>query len=444
MFELQGSQHSPFCDRSSRRDFLRLGSLALGGLTLSNALRVRAASGQEAKPKSWGKAGILIWLAGGPSQIETFDPKPDAPVDYRGPFKTISTKVPGMQVCEIFPKLATIADKYSLVRSCCHENSGHGGGQRWAMTGYDSRSPEFELPHDFPNVGSVVARMRGPNRKGMPSFTAFPPSNLHNQGAAYLGAAYNPLQVYSNGRPTELTLDPVVKAARLNDRRQLRMQLDRMRRDGDRAGLMDSMDALEAQALDLVTGNAAQAALDPSKEPAAMRERYGNSDLGKCCLLARRAVEAGTTFVTVSMGAWDQHGAAGGTIHEKYLEYAPQVDQAVTTLIEDLDDRGLLDDTVIYLLGEFGRTPRMNNTGGRDHWPQAMSILMTGGGLQRGQIVGATNSKGEFPTERVLAPADVLATVYHTLGIDYRREFMNSEGRPVQLLAEGRPIRELV
>lgn len=447
MLEIHSRRRQGFCDRLARRDFLRWGSLALGGLSLVDLFRLRAATGQSGQPspgKPWGKSGILIWLAGGPSHIETWDPKPSAPVDIRGPFGTIATKVPGLNIGELFPQLAGIADKYSIVRSCCHEESGHGGGQRWVMTGYPSRSPEFELPHDYPNVGSVIARMKGKNRFGMPAFTAVPPSNLHNNSAAYLGAAHNPLEIYSSGRPSELRLDKIIPAERMQDRLSLRVQLDRLRRDADASGMMNAMDDLEAQAFELVAGAAAQEALDPGKEPAAMREKYGSHELGKSCLLARRMIEAGTTFVTVSMGAWDQHGSAGGTIQDKYREYGPMVDQAVTALITDLEDRGLLDDTVVYLLGEFGRTPRINNTGGRDHWPQAMSILMTGGGLARGQVVGATNHKGEFPTERVLSPADVLATIYHTFGIDYRREFANTDGRPIKLLDSGEPIRELV
>ena len=441
MLELLGKTRSEGCGRLRRRDFLRVGGLALGGLTLADALRVRAAAEGSAKP--WGKAGILLWLPGGPSHLETWDPKPDAPSEVRGPFGAISTKLPGLQVCDLFPQLAQIADKFSIVRSCCHTNSGHGGGQRWVMTGYNSRSPEFELPHDYPNVGSAVARMKGPNRYGMPTFMAVPPSGLHRHSAAYLGAAYNPLQLYSNGRLSEMRLDGIVPPARLDARRELRQALDRLQREADARGLMRAMDSLESQAFEMVSGHVAQEAFDATKEPQAVRDRYGAHEWGKCCLLARRLVEAGTTFVTVSVGSWDQHGSAGGTIRDKYREYAPQVDQGVSALIDDLDARGLLDHTVVYLLGEFGRTPRINNTGGRDHWPQAMSVLMTGGGLRRGQVIGATDAKGHGPIERSLGPADILATVYGALGIDYRREFLNSEGRPVKLLDEGAPIPEL-
>jgi hypothetical protein len=449
MLDIYGRRRSARCDGIGRRDFLRVGSLAFGGLTLSNLLRSQAlASGgrqpPEIVPAPKAKSGLLLWLPGGPSHFETWDPKPDAPFEIRGPYGSMPTKVPGLHISDLFPKLAAIADKFSIVRSCCHANSGHGGGERWVMTGYNSRSPEFELPHDYPRVGSVVAKMRGQNVPGMLPFVAVPPSNLHNNSAAYLGATYNPLELYSNGRQWEMQLDPLVKPERLAARRDLRASLDRIAHDIDRSGMMDAMDSLEAQALDVVLGGKAREAFDPEKEPAEFHERYGKHEWGKSCLLARRLIEAGTTFVTVSVGSWDQHGSAGGSIKEKYAEYAPQVDQAVSTLLTDLDDRGLHDETVIYLLGEFGRTPRVNNTGGRDHWPQAMSVLMTGGGLRRGQVVGATSPNGEHPIERTMGPADILATIYHQLGINYRTEFINGEGRPIKLLSEGEPIRELV
>lgn len=440
MLNIWGARRPEACDGLRRRDFLRIGGLALGGLTLTDALRARAAAGESGK--SWGKACILLWLPGGPSHLETWDPKPEAPSEIRGPFGVIPTRLPGVQFCELFPRHAQIADKFSIVRSCCHTNSGHGGGYRWVMTGYNSRSPEFELPHDYPTVGSAVAKMKGPNRRGMPALMAVPPRET--QKPAYLGAAYSPLGLYSNGRLSEMRLESVIKPDRMGERLALRQSLDRLRHQADVTGLMDAMDALEQQAFEMVTGDAVQGAFDASKEPAELRERYGSHEWGKCCLLARRLIEAGTTFVSVAVGSWDQHGQAGGTILDKYREYAPQVDQAVPTLIEDLEQRGLLDSTTIYLLGEFGRTPRINNTGGRDHWPQAMSVLMTGGGLRRGVVVGATNPKGEHPIDRTLAPADILATVYHTLGVDYHREFLNSEGRPVKLLDSGEPIRELV
>ncbi len=442
MFDLLGRRRGEGCGGLRRRDFLRVGGLTFGGLTLSGMLRSQALAGTSAAPRA--KSGLLLWLPGGPSHFETWDPKPQAPSDIRGPFGSIETKTPGLRIGELFPKLAAIADKFSVVRSCCHGESGHGGGERWVMTGYKSASPEFERPHDYPKVGSVVAKMRGANRSGMLPFMAVPPSGLHRNSGAYLGNTYDPLELYSNGRQWEMNLESVVPQTRFEERRSLLAALDGYRRDFDASGRMASMDALGQQAFEMVAVGAAREAFDPSKEPQAFRDRYGDHEWGKSCLLARRLLEAGTTFVTVSVGSWDQHGSAGGPIKDKYLEYAPQVDQAVSTLLCDLDDRGLLDETVVYLLGEFGRSPKVNNTGGRDHWPQAMSVLMAGGGLRPGVVVGATGPKGEHPVDRTLGPADLLATVYRQLGVDCRREFLNGEGRPVKLLAEGTPIRELV
>ena len=444
MLDLLGRRRAGGCGGVRRRDFLRVGGLALGGLTLPNLLRSQAQAGQAgtvAAPRA--KAGLLLWLPGGPSHFETWDPKPDAPADVRGPFGSIETRTPGLRIGELFPRLAAVADRFSVIRSVCHSESGHGGGERWVTTGYKSASPEFERPHDHPKVGSVVAKMRGPNVSGMLPYVAVPPSGLHRDSAAYLGSAYGPLELYSTGRQWEMDLAPVVPPPRFEARRDLLAALDGYRRDLDGSGRMDAMDAMSRQAFDLVSTGAAREAFDPAREPQAFRDRYGDHEWGKSCLLARRLIEAGTTFVTVSVGSWDQHGSAGGTILDKYREHAPQVDQAVSTLLTDLDDRGLLDETVVFLLGEFGRSPKVNNTGGRDHWPQAMSVLTAGGGLRPGVVVGATGPKGERPVDRMLGPGDLLATVYGQLGVDWRREFPNRDGRPVRLLAEGTPIREL-
>jgi hypothetical protein len=443
MLDVLGAGRPGGCGGLKRRDFLRVGGLTMGGLTLSGLLRAQADAATGATPPK-AKSGILLWLPGGPSHFETWDPKPEAPREIRGPFGSIATKVPGLDICELFPKLAGIADKFSVVRSCCHAQSGHGGAERWVMTGYPSRSPEFEQPHDYPRVGSVVAKMRGPNRPGMLPFVAVPPSGVNRNSAAYLGGAYNPLEIYSNGRQWEMNLETVVPKPRFEERQLLRVALDGLRRDLDASGRMAAMDEIDRRALDVVVSGAAREAFDPEKEPQSARDRYGTHEWGKSCLLARRLIEAGTTFVTVSVGSWDQHGAAGGPIKEKYLEYAPQVDQAVSALLCDLDERGRLDETVVYLLGEFGRSPRVNDTGGRDHWPGAMSVLMAGGGLRSGVVVGATSPNGEHPIDRTLGPADILATVYHQLGVDYRREFANGDGRPVLLLQDGEPVRELV
>jgi len=290
-----------YCDGLLRRDFVRYGSLA-AGLGLLGQTPLGIADEKPSLQPTPGKAAILIFLAGGPSHFETYDPKPEAPLEIRGPFSAIDTNVPGLRFCEALPQQAKIADKLAVIRSCHHTNAGHGGGQRWTMTGYDSASPEFELPHDYPGVGSIVSRVRGPNLRGLPAYVAVPPWDYLNESTAYLGAAHAPLGIYSTGRPRDMQLTGLVKPDRLDDRRALRQSLDRLRRRGDAARTMDSLDELEQQAFDLVTGSRAREAVDLEKELPQTRERYGDHPWGKSCLLARRLVEAGVTFVTVQMG----------------------------------------------------------------------------------------------------------------------------------------------
>jgi Protein of unknown function (DUF1501) len=426
----------PFCDGLSRRTFLKVGTL--GGLSLPALLRGRAAADDRAASRS----AILVYLAGGPSHFETFDPKPDAPVEIRGPYRPIPTSVPGIRISETLPRLAKIADRYSLVRSCAHDNSGHGGGNRYVHTGYPSASPEFELPHDYPVVGSVLAKLRGPMTGGMPTFVRCPPAN--DGGPAFLGNAYGSFDVYSTGKPLGLNVQPILPLSRLEDRRGLRAAFDTVPRAADEARRMDAMDDLERQAFEMVSKPAARVAFDLGREPLKVRERYGNHDAGRCCLLARRFVEAGVGLVSVRIGSWDHHGNAGGTVKSGVEANCPPLDQALSALITDLADRGMGERVLVWCWGEFGRTPRVNRDAGRDHWPQAMSVLLAGGGVRPGQVVGATNAKGEYPVDRRLCPADVLATVYGQVGVDPSHAFQSPGGRPVQILNHGKPIEELV
>jgi hypothetical protein len=431
MLTLWGPERTT-CDGASRRDFLKIGSLAAGGLTLADLLRLKAEAASAGQSPGKAKAAILVFLAGGPSHFETYDPKPLAPSEFRGPFAAIPTNVPGIELCEMLPQHAKIADKYSIVRSCHHGNAGHGGGARHVLTGYPSASPEEELPHEYPHVGSLAAKAKGAHRSGMPAFVAIPPSRRNH--AQYLGAAYEPFELYSNGRFTGIDLGNNVKLPRLEDRRLLREAFDKLRRDVDASGMMHAMDSLEQQAYEMVATNAARDALDVNKEPQETRALYGDHEWGKSCLLARRLVEAGVGFVSVSMGGWDHHGNAGGSIKTGIAKNNPPMDQAVCALIEDLARRGMDRDVLVLVWGEFGRTPRVNREGGRDHWPQAMSVLFAGGGLKMGQVVGATSSRGERPVDRALTPEDVLATVYRQLGIDPERQFLNTSGRPINIL----------
>jgi len=428
------------CDGVSRRTMLQVGALTGAGLALPDLLRWRArAAGNEAIKQ---RSAILVYLPGGPSHFETFDPKPEAPLDIRGPYSPIATSVPGIQISETLPQLAALAHRYSLIRSCCHDNSGHGGGQRYVQTGYKSASLEDELPHEYPAVGSIISKVRGPMHGGLPTYIHVP--NGSDGGAKYLGNAYDAFSVYSTGKPVGLDVKPTLKLDRMGDRRQLRASLDQMVRQSENRRAMDAMDELERQALEMLSSTAAHEAFDVGQESDATKERYGKHEFGKCLLLARRFIEAGAGIVSVRVGSWDHHGNAGGTVTSGVKDNNVPLDQALAALISDLHDRGLADSTVLWCWGEFGRTPRINKTVGRDHWPQAMSVLMSGGGIKPGIVVGATNKKGEHPVDRALSPPDVLATVYRQLGIDTKRQFFNTAGRPISILGSGEPIAELL
>jgi uncharacterized protein (DUF1501 family) len=433
-------KRNPHCDGVHRRTLLQVGAIASAGLTLPDLVRLRATSGASEAARS--RQAILVFLPGGPSHYETFDPKPEAPLEIRGPFGPIATSVPGLAISETLPQLAALADKYSLVRSCCHDNSGHGGGQRYVQTGYKSASLEDELPHDYPAVGSIISKVRGPMHGGLPTYIHVP--NGGDGGAKYLGNAYDAFSVYSSGKPVGLDVRPALKLDRLADRRGLRASLDRMARQLENRRAMDAMDELERQALEMLSSTAAHAAFDVSQESAATRDRYGKHEFGKCLLLARRFIEAGAGIVSVRVGSWDHHGNAGGTVTSGVQDNNVPLDQALSALIADLHDRGLSENVVLWCWGEFGRTPRINQFQGRDHWPQAMSVLMSGGGIRPGVVVGATTKKGDQPADRALSPGDVLATVYQQLGIDGRQQFVNTAGRPISILSHGEPIDELV
>lgn len=423
--------------RHSRRSLLRFGVLAGTGARLTQAFGQSPTAGY-ASSTAPAPAVIHIFLAGGPSQFETFDPKPAAPVEVRGPFSPIATSVSGIQICETLPRLATIAERYTLLRSCCHDNSGHGGAQRYVYTGYKSASPEFELPHDYPAAGSVVAKVRGPMSGGLPTYMQV--GNGDQGPPAFLGPAYAAFEVYSTGKPVGLEVNPSIKLDRLADRRQLRADFDRLRRAAESGRVMDAMDDLDQQAFQMLTSSAAHAAFDLEQEPESLRERYGKHDAGRSCLLARRFIEAGAAFASLRIGSWDHHGNAGGTVTSGAEENCPPMDQAVSALIEDLYDRGLDRRVLLVLWGEFGRTPRINSSAGRDHWPQAMSVLLSGGGIRTGQVLGATSPKGEHPADHPVSPADVLATIYRHLGVDAEQSFINAAGRPIPILSHGTPL----
>lgn len=442
MFDILGSTNRT-CDGVSRRNFLRVGSLAVGGLTLPNLLRGEAVA-RDAGTSAKRKAVILVWQAGGPSHLDMYDLKPAAPAEYRGEFKPIPTNVPGIDVGEHLPLQAAMFDKFSVVRSAYHTNAGHGMGSQWMLTGYQ---PTIEVNDNiYPSCGSIVAALRGPNEPGMPAYCNVP-NRLDLGKAAYLGASFNPFSPDSN--PNELgfqvrnmKLPGNLSLNRLERRQQLLGQVDTIRRDIDTKGDIVGLDKFYHDAFEMVTNEKALRAFDIHKEDPRLREKYGRNDLGQSCLLARRLVESGVTYVTVQAGGgWDTHGNNFAELKNRLL---PQFDRAVAALVDDLFVRGLQDDVLVMAMGEFGRTPRINPQAGRDHWPGAMSVLFAGGGLQMGQAIGTTDSKAEYPTSKPYTPGCVLSTMYHTLGIDHHHVFYDQGRRPLPVLNEGQPITELI
>jgi hypothetical protein len=447
MFEVRG-RPIRFCDGLSRRTFVRVGFLGLAGLGLPDLLRLRARA-DESRSGRRDTAVIMFWLDGGPTHMDTYDMKPNAPAEYRGAFSPIRTNVPGIQVCELLPEHAKVMDRMSILRSVHHNNGDHFAAAHWMLTGYHG-STAADLQPKYPGVGAITAKLRGPNQSGVPAFVGVP--NIHSvgltpgyHGAAYLGVGFNPLD--GGGDPNRpnfqvpnLQLLPGVDLDRLEDRRQLLGGLDTARRQADRTGLMDGMDQFNQQAFEMVTGPSARRAFDIAKEDPRVRDRYGRHTWGQSALLARRLVEAGVTFVTITASGWDDHAQVTNAMKAKL----PPFDRALGALVEDLTERGQFDRVCVVVMGEFGRTPRINTGGGRDHWGEVMSVLIGGGGLQGGQVVGASNAKGERPKDRPMKPADVLHTLYHVLDIDPTTQFVNLAGRPIPILNEGRVISELV
>jgi hypothetical protein len=441
MLEITGGGYQS-CDGLSRRSFLRAGALGLTGVTLADVFRIRAARAEQGAPAR-DTSVILIWKGGGPSHLDMWDLKPDAPSEYRGDFKPIATNVEGIKIGEHLPLSAQQMDKFAIVRSVTHPDSGHESASHYLLTGY---KPTNDIPaQEMPSYGSITAKVRGPRRPGLPAYLAVP-SAPRSSAAGYLGVPYNPFSV--GGDPNSdkfsvknLTLPGGIDLARLESRHKLLGSIDTLRRDSDRSGLMGGLDAFTAKAFEMVTGPAAREAFALNKEDAATRELYGKTNLGQSMLLARRLVEAGVTFVTVNAGGWDTHANNFEALKSKKL---PDFDRGWAALVQDLHRRNLDRDVLVLVWGEFGRTPRVNKDAGRDHWPGAQSVVFAGGGLKMGQTIGSTDDKAEKPKDRPLTPEDVLATMYRHLGIDIEQEFTNEAQRPLRILSGGEPIRELV
>ncbi|MBM3877677.1 MAG: DUF1501 domain-containing protein [Verrucomicrobia bacterium] len=436
------------CAGFARRDFLQLGLGATLGLGFSDILRLRAAAaaaGGKARPED--VRVIMIWLDGGPTHYETFDPKPEAPSDIRGEFRPITTKVPGTHFCETVPHLAAVADKFTVLRSVCHNDPNHGGGNHYMMTGAPTPVPvgcgAFVTFH--PSFGSVVSHQRGV-KDGLPAYVTTP-SESRSSGPNFLGAQHAPFLITGNPSQAGFKVRDVVlpgdlSEGRANSREQLRKSLDRLQRIREKAAEdpLLGFDGFYHQGVDLVTSKPAQAAFDLSREPEKVRELYGMTDFGQRLLLARRLVEVGVSWVTAYNGGWDHHEGIFKTLKDSAM---PKLDQGLAGLITDLDQRGLLDSTLVLCLGEFGRTPKVNERGGRDHWPHAMSIFMAGAGCPRGAVIGATDWKGAYANENVHSPEDFACSIYTKLGIDPHQVLHTNTGRPVALVNGGEPIREL-
>lgn len=428
------------CDGASRRDFLRVGSLALGGLTLPELLRARAsaATASKAAPKiARDTSVVLLWLGGGPTHIETFDPKPTAPVEYRSVSGAIDTNVAGIQLGGHFSKMAQVADKMAFVRSFAHKNSSHGAGTHLVMTGYKGENLDRGgMGSVKPSFGAITSRYRGEShpQTGMPTYVKL--GGINYDGAGFLGKAYAPFETGGQARRNmDLTLDET----RIADRRSLLGNLDRINREADAAGLMQGIDAYEQQAYGLILG-AAKQAFDVDREEAATRKLYGDSDLSRQMMLARRLCEAGCGFVTVSYGGWDMHGNIANSMKQR----GPAVDQAVAGFIQDCAQRSLSEKILLVISGEFGRTPRINKNAGRDHWGPLCTLAFSGGGLRMGQVVGESTANAEVPKSTTLTPQDLMATLFHVLGLPQNLHFNDNAGRPTPMIVGGKPIAELV
>lgn len=448
-----------------RREFLRIGLAGIGSLTVPQLLQLRAA----AAPSRERTALILVWLPGGASHLETYDPKPHATSEFRGPYSPVSTRVPGLHLCELLPRHARIADKFTLLRSMVHTGFCHQQGTQQLLTGHPVR--ELRQKPDDPDLFSIANYVRSDAARPIPNYVGVNPAQY--LGAAYLGPSYEPFAIYGDPNlPTfevpNIGMKDASQVARLRERIDLRRGFDRLRRDVDRRGDMGALDAFESQAWNMLTSPEARLAFDISQEDPRVRDRYGRNAWGQQCLMARRLVEAGVELITTQfsgplcgrVGNWDDH-AVNHNVFAAMQYRAPVFDQAVSTLIEDLHERGLNKKVLVIVSGEFGRTPRISYVAssgegvasapagtvqpGRDHWPSATSMLFAGGGIAPGQVIGATDARGEQVIDRRVGVGDFLATVYRHLGIDAERvAFTNFAGRPVPVLQDGRPIRELL
>ena len=415
-----------FCDGISRRSFLKIGAFG-AGLTLADMLRARAVA--AAGTSSSQKSAIMIYLPGRPSHMDMYDLKPDAPKEFRGEFNPLSTNVAGVQICEHFPLQAKMFDKLAVIRSIISVNE---HSDSLVMTGYSQAQNRIA---QHPSFGSVVSKVRGTGHADVPPFVSLRGMSTGTE-PGFLGVAHRPFSPNGPGLQN-LRLASGIKEDRLEERKTLLKGLDDIRRDIDATGTMTGLDSFTTRAFDMVASGAVRNALDLAKEDAKMRERYKGVEQ---FLTARRLIEAGVGCVTLAIGGWDTHGNNFVTLKRQL----PQVDRGVSNLIQDLHDRGLANDVVTVMWGEFGRTPKINNNAGRDHWPNVMSAMIAGGGLKMGQAIGSSSARGEYPKDRPYTVSQVLSTIYQAIGIDPAWTFPNGSGRPMHILDDRQTVKELL
>ena len=436
------------CAGIARRDFIQLGVGGVLGLGMSDLVRLRASAASAVGKASSDQVNcILVWLDGGPTHYEMFDPKPDAPSDVRGQFKSIPTTVPGVSFCETMPKLAKTLDKMAVIRSICHKDPNHGGGNHYMMTGAPTPVPVNcgSSVSFHPSFGSMVSHLRGIS-DGLPAYATLPRKS-RSAGPHFLGGQHAPFVIDGDPnrkgyRVRDVVLPRSISEGRANTRLELRRSLDRMLRIADAAAADPAVefDSFYQQGIDLISSPKAQAAFDVEKEPEEVRDRYGRNDFGQRLLLARRLTGVGVSFVTVYNGGWDHHS---DIFKEPFKKKVERVDTGMAALINDLHDRGQLDSTMVLLLGEFGRTPKINDRVGRDHWPHAMSVLVAGAGVPPGQVIGATDVKGYYASENIYSPEDFACSLYTKMGIDPHKILYTNTGRPLPIVNGGAPIKEL-
>ncbi|MFO1064016.1 MAG: DUF1501 domain-containing protein [Pirellulales bacterium] len=465
----------------SRRNMLKVGMAGMAGLSLPTLLAARDQASRSGAPMPKQKSVILLWMTGGPSHIDTWDPKPDRPLNNRGPFGTIKTKLPGVLICEHLPKQAAMLDRFTIIRSVDARHSNHEPNMVFQTANSEAEPRTNPEAKRYPAVASIIAKHRAetaaaaaggvPQPVPVPQYIGFYRSPSHIAFGGYLGQQYDPFQGNnasklpvldlvgnSTGKSTNAELFQFpggLSQERIHDRRKLLSDLDRIRRDIDNGGTMEAVDAFQQQAVDLLLGQEARRAFDLSLEPDESRRRYGDHLWCQQALLARRLVEAGSAFVTIDLsyhtasGTWDNHGdniPPYGGISRGLKPLLPLFDHLLTTLVSDLDERGKLDDVLVIAMGEFGRTPNMGTQGstdGRDHWPQVMSMALAGGGLKHGQVIGATEKDGGTIRERPVTPGDLAATLYRYFGVPLTTQYVDHRGRPRNIIDQGSPIEEL-